>query len=102
MRPRIRALLALAVAGAVFALSVLVVRRDALAPLALVAGSFALVGLAWWGYRRRTDAVAAIVGTGKRYLEYAYNSQSDAAREVDRVNEEAERAAEAVERSRER
>ena len=102
MRPRIRALLALAVAGAVFALPVIVVRRDALTPLALVIGAFALVGLGWWSYRRRTDEDAAIVGSGKRYLEYAYNSQSDAVREVDRVNEAAERAAEAVERSRER
>jgi hypothetical protein len=102
MRPHIRALLALAVAGAVFALPVLVVRRDALSPFALTAGAFALVGLVWWGYRRQADAEAEIVGTGKRYLEYAYTSQADAVREVDRVNEEADRVAEAVERSRDR
>jgi len=102
MRPRIRTLLAFAVAVAVFALPLLVVRGEALPPLAFVGGVLVVVGLVWWFYRRRAGSDAAIVGTRKRYLEYAYNSQSDAVREVDRVNEAAERAAEAVERSRER
>jgi len=102
MGPRIRTFLALAVAVAVFALPALVIGGSALRPLTLVAGALALVGVAWLAFGRRTDAQRAIVGTGRRYLEYAYNSQADAAREVDRVNEEAERAAEAVEKTRDR